>query len=76
MLPSTSLHTIHPNKSADAFSFFLLYIYIYIYIYIDCEEEEEKEVVLKERGRDGGSMGPILLFILTLSTLPGECYDC
>jgi hypothetical protein len=70
MLPSTSLHTIHPNKSADAFSFFLLYIYI------DCEEEEEKEVVLKERGRDGGSMGPILLFILTLSTLPGECYDC
>jgi hypothetical protein len=65
MLSSTSLHTIYSNKSADAFSLFLLYIFIY------CEEEEEKEVVLKERGRDGGSMGPILLFILTgTTTLP------
>jgi hypothetical protein len=33
-----------------------------------CEEEEEKEVVLKERGRDGGAMGPILFFILTGTT--------
>jgi hypothetical protein len=48
MLSSTSLHTIYSNKSADAFSLSLLYIFIY------CEEEEEKEVVLKERGRDGG----------------------
>jgi hypothetical protein len=38
------------------------------YIYIYCGEEEEKVVVLKERGRDGGSMGPILFFILTGTT--------
>jgi hypothetical protein len=45
-----------------------LFLFLYIYIYCEEEEEEEEEVVLKERGRDGGSMGPILFFILTGTT--------
>jgi hypothetical protein len=53
MLPSSSLYTIHPNYSADAFS---LISRIYIL------KKKKKRKLSRRRGRAGD--GPVLFFML------------